>query len=1050
MTNNNITNRSYINNTGLNEHNSFYHLLESISPNTDSEVDLLEQSKYYTDQEFVDMYSQTNTEITILNLNCQSINARIDDLKIFLSIIDSHTKISCITLQESWCTESHDLSKYTIPNYTMITKFARTEISEHSGLIIYIHNDFNYKEILGNDSPIHETLGVEIWHKTLKNNKYIIFSVYRRHTGIVADLLLFIEKFTELLNQYRHRKMYISCDTNINLLEIGSKPHFNGFYENLTQLGFLPKITLPTRFGADSLIDNIFTNHIEGSHISGNFQHKLSDHQAMFCMLKSNKKLKNAIQYVQIEIINNTTLENMRRDLAQQDVGEKLNNNIMHSPHANCEVLLNTLTDAKNMHIPSKTRKFNRLKDKIEKWMTDDLLELVNRKNAMYIDWKTKSPTQEIYEVKKVNFRAFESIVNREKKQTKQTYYHNIFEAQKHSIKRTWNTINETLNRRKLKNDLPSNINHNGESITDPNKIANLFNSFFANIGTELSEKISNLNTHETYQSFLNSDEPTNHRCIFHEVTKEEIVSIINALDNKSSSGIDGISNKMLKYIKNEVSGAITLITNQMIYHGIFPDSLKISKVLPIYKKGDASNMSNYRPISLLPTISKIFERVIYNQLYNYFTINNILCEQQFGFRAHHSTELATIKLIDFINYEMDHYNTPVNIYIDMSKAFDTLDFQILLRKLKYYGVRDKANTLIETYLLHRKQRVQFGSNLSDETYTKTGVPQGSILGPLLFSVYINDLIKATDNFNYLMYADDTTLYFNLENFHSANREEAINSELDRINIWMKVNKLTINASKTKCMIFHKKPKRINPLSLSINGQVIETVSSFNYLGIHLDENLTWKNHTDLVSVKLSKITGILYRLKHEYPQQALRIIYNSLFLSYVNYGLLLWGTRIDKISQIQKKAIRNISNGKYNEHSEPLLKEMNLLKIQDLFYLKLLKFYYNLSYGLLPTYFNCYLEYMHKESNVTYNLRSAARPLFQLPFTRHAFADSRVLYQLIKLINELNTDKPTILYKIDNRTHSFAGFSFNVKQLFLQDYSYECNLLICYTCGRN
>ena len=196
------------------------------------------------------------------------------------------------------------------------------------------------------------------------------------------------------------------------------------------------------------------------------------------------------------------------------------------------------------------------------------------------------------------------------------------------------------------------------------------------NIGSDLSNKLDHSNS-DMFEQYLES--PTNKSCKFEEVTDEDILTILNTLNNKSSSGKYDISNKILKYIKHNIIKPLALIINQMLYTGIFPNALKISKTIPLFRKGDASNMSDYKPISLLPTISKVFEHVIYNQLYDYFNNNNLLAEQQYGFCSHHSTELAAVKWVDYINIQMDNGKIPVNIYLDLSKAFDTLDFKILL-----------------------------------------------------------------------------------------------------------------------------------------------------------------------------------------------------------------------------------------------------------------------------------------------------------------------------------------------------------------------------------
>ncbi len=1043
-----ITN-TFINNTGLNKQNSLCHLLNTISPESENEIDLIEQSKYYSNDEYNVLNQQTSTDINILNLNCYSLNARIDELKLFLASVNVHSQFSCITLQETWCDETSDMSQFEISGYNMVIKYKSAQISDRGGLIIYVHEDFYYNEIPGNHSLIHESLGIEVWRKHSKyNNKFVVFSIYRVPTGLVEDLMTFIDKFSEILETYQNRKTYVCCDTNINLLDIDSKPHFNTFYENIVQLGYLPKITLPTRLGANTLIDNIFTNNVERSHISGIFQYKLSDHQATFCMLKGSFYKKNATKYIEIEKINDKTMNSLTNDLMSQDIYSKLDTNLKSEPNTNCKILLETIIHAKSIHMPRKRVKFNKRKHKREKWMTDELLHMVNKKNKMYVDWKANSLTEEIYNIKKIHFRAYERIFKERKNEIKREYYYKTFNEVKSSMKKTWRKINETLSRHKKQTEFPTSFLHNGRTLSDPTDIANTFNDFFVNIGSNLASNIDLTNINGTFQQYLHN--PTAQACVLKNVTEVEVLAIIDKMDNKCSTGVYELSNKILKCIKHAISKSLTLIINQMIETGVFPKVLKTSKTIPLYKKGDAKLLSNYRPISLLPTLSKVFERIIYNQLYNYFNTNDLLSVDQFGFRAHHSTELAAIKLADYINHQMDKCKIPVNIYLDLSKAFDTLDFDILLHKLNYYGVTGKVNNLIGHYLKDRRQCVNYGNTTSNEATIKTGVPQGSILGPLLFSIYINDLTKASDIFNFILYADDTTLYFNLDDFPPGQAELSICHELEKINAWLKLNRLSLNAEKTKLMIFHTRQRIVDPIQISINNVPIEIVNSFNFLGIHFDNNLSWKSHTKMLTNKLSKIVGILNRLKGTFPQHTLLTIYNSLFLSHVNYGMLLWGTKLEKITLMQKKAIRIISQANYTEHTEPLMKTLGLLKICDIFNLKLLKFVYNLSYELLPSYFNIYLEYLQNGRDTSYNLRTKVRPLHKMPKIAHAFAESSLLYQMIHLLNDIHNRYPQILAKIEHKTHSYNGFCFNVKSIFLDTYSMECSLAVCYQCSRS
>ena len=546
------------------------------------------------------------------------------------------------------------------------------------------------------------------------------------------------------------------------------------------------------------------------------------------------------------------------------------------------------------------------------------------------------------------------------------------------------------------------------------------FNIFFSSIGSTLSDSIEIADSTLDFTDYLNN--PTEHHFNFNTITESETLSIINKLKNKNSSGKDEISNKLLKSIKDEIAKPLTIIINQSLKTGVFPDALKIAKVKPLYKKGDNFCLNNYRPISLLPTISKIFERVMFTQLYSYLNANNLLSEQQYGFRSQHSTELACVKLVDYITTEMDNIKkikTPTAIFLDLSKAFDTLNFNILLNKLQYYGIDGISLSLIRSYLTDRFQYVQFENSESDLLEIKTGIPQGSILGPLFFSIMINDLVNSSNKFKFLMYADDTTIYFNLEDFPIENREVLINNELEKVNKWLKLNKLAVNVDKTKSMLFHKR-RPVTPIQFSMNNRIIDVVQYFNYLGIMLDADMSWKTHVAMVRNKLSRINGILHRLKYIYPQSILITLYKSLFVPHINYGSLLWGHAGGALDKIQKKAVRTITYSNYIAHSEPLLKELNLLKVKDLFELKILKFLFKLYHNNLPPYFNSYRS--HLEKIVTpYTLRPHPLPV---PRVSHVFAEAGLLYKLVVIKNKFAASDEVISFRINDQSYSLIGFN--------------------------
>ena len=279
--------------------------------------------------------------------------------------------------------------------------------------------------------------------------------------------------------------------------------------------------------------------------------------------------------------------------------------------------------------------------------------------------------------------------------EAKQDYFDRVFLAYKCDINRTWQVIHETLNRNKSKHDMPSLFTHEGRDLADSLEIANAFNVYFANIEKNLSSQIDQNNVNADYKQYLAS--PTKETLQFKCITKDYTIKAIDNLENKNSSGHDGISNTctLPKIIKNDISQSLTIIINQMLTTGIFSDAFKLSKLIPLFKKGDSSLLVNYRPTSLLPTISKVFERVIHDQMYEYFNQFNLLVEQQYGFQKQHSTEYAAVKLIDHVSKEMQAGKIPANVYIDLSKAFNTLVFDVLLFKLKYYGITGTAFDLM-------------------------------------------------------------------------------------------------------------------------------------------------------------------------------------------------------------------------------------------------------------------------------------------------------------------------------------------------------------------
>ena len=381
----------------------------------------------------------------------------------------------------------------------------------------------------------------------------------------------------------------------------------------------------------------------------------------------------------------------------------------------------------------------------------------------------------------------------------KKEFYHNEFNKHKNDIRNSWDTLKEIINKNTFKSDLPSSFVHEGVEIIGLKNVADKFNEYFTEIGPKLAKSIDTANK-APFNHYLTTPCAASFNFVY--TKPDDIEKIIRNLKPKSSAGCDNISTKLLKEIENVISRPLSIIINQSLCTGIFPDKLKIAKVIPLYKKDDDRSFGNYRPISLLSSISKIFERVAFNQLYEYYTSNGLLYESQYGFRKLHSTELAALEFTDRISQEMDAKKIPFSIFLDLSKAFDTLDHKVLLTKLHYYGIRDIALNWFRSYLTKRTQYVDCNGVSSSIREIETGVPQGSILGPLLFIIYMNDIHTVSDNLNFILYADDTTLSSPMCSFTrgcNGNIElisTLINSELNKIADWLAVNKLSLNVKK--------------------------------------------------------------------------------------------------------------------------------------------------------------------------------------------------------------------------------------------------------------
>ena len=718
---------------------------------------------------------------------------------------------------------------------------------------------------------------------------------------------------------------------------------------------------------------------------------------------------------------------------------DMLDTQLHTDPTENLTTLNILISQAKDKHLPIKLVKFNKHKHKKSNWISIGIIRSITYRDKLYMRLKQVPIDSEMYTHLKTNLKTYQVILKILIRNAKKAYFQKKFDKYKGDIKNTWQTITEILNRTRSPQNLPDAFLIDNEMTGDPSIIADKFNNLFANVGRRLSEQLTtpdNVN----FKDYLRI--PVVPNMSFSQISEEAVMEVLNNLKQKLSCGHDGISSRLLKASKTVVCKPLTLIINQTLTSGIFPDTLKIAKIIPLFKKGDKTLLENYRPISILPAISKIFERIMFNKIHNHFSMHNLFYSGQYGFRANHSTQFAALELIDRITQDLDQGNMPITIFMDLSKAFDTLNHDILIYKLKSYGLSEAALKLMQSYLTNRKQYVEINNTQSTKNDITVGVPQGSILGPLLFIIYINDIIHSSTVFRFIIFADDTTLYTTLNTQEDIN--DILNDELVKINNWLKVNKLSLNVAKTKAMLFHMPQKRILNLRLKIAGSNIAFIDNFYFLGITINKHLNWTKHMDILSAKIAKTVGILNTLKHVLPINILKMIYNSLILCHLDYGILLWGAQHnanDKLHKLQKKAIRIITSSNFLAHSEPIFKQLHLLKSYDIYKCQLLKFLFKLVNKQLPTYFN-QLPFPFNNQLHHHETRGCKRAF--VPRVNHEFSKRNIRYIAAVTYNSTSVSVIAKIY-----SHSLVGFSTYVKNQTIEHYNNRCTIEHCYSCSQ-
>ena len=498
------------------------------------------------------------------------------------------------------------------------------------------------------------------------------------------------------------------CAESVLLNHGGVKQHFSYFFDTILSHSFFPKITFPTRLNNSSgatLIDNIFCklSALTLQTKAGIMLDEISDHFPYFISLNVCLNTTKPPRLVKKRINSDKAIKNMVTDMNACDISKNMNNDLSSDPNLNYNILHDHITEMKKKHLPYKFEKFHRHKHN-NKWISFGIIRSIKTRDEMYLKFKRCNQQNVEYDTLKNNLHVFNRILKKAIREAKIQYYDKLFEQHKSDIKKTWQTISDIICKSNTKRKTLDKIIVDSKVIRDKGEICDKFNDFFANIGPKLATQIKPI-SNKTYDTFLKKRLLMSFA--FTLVAENDVLKHLSSLRTKNSAGIDGISVKLLKKISSALISPLTLIINQSLVTGIFPDKLKIAKVLPLFKKDDHTLMDNYRPISLLTSISKLFEKVVFSQLYDYFRNNDLFYDSQYGFLKNHSTEYAAMELTDKVLKDIDERNISLAIFMDLSKAFDTLDHSILINKLAYYGIHGAALRWFTSYLTGRSQYVE-------------------------------------------------------------------------------------------------------------------------------------------------------------------------------------------------------------------------------------------------------------------------------------------------------------------------------------------------------
>ena len=793
-----------------------------------------------------------------------------------------------------------------------------------------------------------ESVFVELVRGGGRGNE-VVGVIYRPPGGNVAE---FNEELGKILSKVRGINTYLLGDFNLDLLQADKHKPTNDFLQGFYVGGVYPLISLPTRITDTSatLIDNIWTNNLVAEMGSGLVTVRISDHLPIFSFIGGNTQGSERVKqgnHGWHRIVNDARITRFAEDLSNWDFDEARALGV----EANVARFRNEFRDMYDRVFPWSRNKKN-MKDEEKPWLDNhELKTLIAEKGKLY-SMKVKNRLdsngrERLVEVTKQ--------VNAMRQKLKRTYFQQKLERIKGNLKATWEVLGEALRGKKSKlGEAPcAYFEENGVGITDGKQIVKGFCDFYCKIGPELAKKVPT-EPERNFKDYLGDRVEDN--LYWRPTSPIEVEEFCQALEGNKGMGWDGISPRDIKAVAREISGPLSRLFNCCMREGHYPASFKVARVVPVFKAEDQTQFSNYRPVSVLPVLSQVFERILKARLIQFLGKHDIIIPSQYGFRAGHSTAMAILDMVEKVRQAWAEKHDALGVFIDLKKAFVTVDHDILLSKLEHYGVRGQTLNLLKSYLGGRSQYVCYGGYESERGPVTCGVPQGSVLGPLFFLIYVNDMIRASRELEFVLFADDTNIFARSKEVGDLFRK--VNAGMEELSKWFRCNKLTLNLKKTEYVYFGKPGNRSQPsLGLKVGGQEIRRVEGARFLGVWVDERLRWTEHIDKVLAKVGRLVGVLGRVRNAVGGSSIHKLYNALVLPHLQYCLMVWGdfqegrnkTQGEKLLRYQKTIASMIEGSGNKNHSEPVFHKLGILKIDDMYRQQLRIHAWKFSRGKLP-----------------------------------------------------------------------------------------------------